>query len=75
VCHKEYERRARSHIPTNNFCSRECALSPDAILLTNATTCETNLERYGVTCVWKSEFAKEKAKITSLVRYGTESPT
>ena len=76
VCCKEHERKIRpSYVPKYNFCSRECALSPDAILLTNAVACETNLKRYGVTSVWKSKDVREKAKITSLANYGTESPT
>lgn len=50
-------------------CSQKCAAIYSQIAIR-----KTNIERYGVSCTWKTDAVKSKIKKTNIERYGVENP-
>ena len=48
--------------------------TPEEITKTQVKIADTNMRRYGETCVFKSDVIKDKIKNTNLERYGVENP-
>ena len=61
VCGKRVKIRDMQQVGA--ACSTECRLKK---------TAETNMERYGVDVIFKSDYCKEKSKETNLEKYGVE---
>lgn len=53
------------------FCSYKCSVNSE---ITKEKMRKTNLEKYGVSCVFSSPEVREKYKKTMLERYGVDSP-